>query len=213
METRIVSKALTAEVFRQLAGALEPDQVVAQYGYLAKKPAVVLMTSNFSEASRMSRENELVAYEQFVKQLKLAPESTLVIKPHPRDREDKIRELTSRFESMFANVVLLDDPNLIYTPFEVFLMQTFESENGTTPRDLKIITFSTACLSLPILFNLRPIIGFGTEIVKALFFEIHISGRINHERDLQAAVDSLIADGSDLSTQSLGLYDNRVSRS
>ena len=191
METRLVNKATTGEIFRKLARALDPEQIVAQYGYLAGVPAVILMTSNFSEASRMSSENELVAYREFLERLQLPRESTLIIKPHPRDGEEKVRELGRRLSDMFANVVLLMDQNLFFTPFEVFLIQTFLGENEETPRELKIITFSTACLSLPILFDVRPIIGFGNEIVKTSFFENYISGRLQHEHDLESAMNTL----------------------
>jgi hypothetical protein len=92
---------------------------------------------------------------------------------------------------MFAEVVLLTDLNLFFTPFEVFLIQAFLDEKERTPRNLTIITFSTACLSLPILFNVEPIIGFGDEIVKRLFFENYISGRIRHEEDLNLAIQTL----------------------
>jgi len=88
-------------------------------------------------------------------------------------------------------VVLLMDQNLFFTPFEVFLIQTFLGENEETPRELKIITFSTACLSLPILFDVRPLIGFGKEIVKTSFFENYISGRLQHEHDLESAMNTL----------------------
>ena len=191
METRLVNKATTGEIFRKLARALDPEQIVAQYGYLAGVPAVILMTSNFSEASRMSEENELVAYREFLERLQLPRESTLIVKPHPRDGEEKVRELGRRLSDMFANVVLLMDQNLFFTPFEVFLIQTFLGENEETPRELKIITFSTACLSLPILFDVRPIIGFGNEIVKREFFENYISGRLQHEHDLESAMKTL----------------------
>ena len=191
METRLVNKATTGEIFRKLARALDPEQIVAQYGYLARVPAVILMTSNFSEASRMSSENELDAYREFLEKLQLPPESTLIIKPHPRDGEEKVRELGRRVSDMFANVVLLMDQNLFFTPFEVFLIQTFLSESEKTPRDLKIITFSTACLSLPILFDIQPIIGFGNEIVKTSFFENYISGRLQHEHDLNSAMQTI----------------------
>jgi hypothetical protein len=187
METRLVNKATTAEIFRRLARALDPEQILAQYGYLADVSAVILMTSNFSEASRMSSENELVAYREFLERLKLPRESTLIIKPHPRDGEEKIRELGRRLSDMFANVVLLMDQNLFFTPFEVFLIQIFLG----SPRNLEIITFSTACLSLPILFDIRPIIGFGNEIVKSSFFENYISGRLQHEHDLNTAMQTL----------------------
>src|SRR6185503_5576879 len=66
METRLVNKTTTGEIFRKLARALDPEQIAAQYGYLAEVPAVIMMTSNFSEASRMSSENELVAYREFL---------------------------------------------------------------------------------------------------------------------------------------------------
>lgn len=191
METRLVNKATTGEIFRKLARALDPEQIIAQYGYLANVPAVILMTSNFSEASRMSEENELVAYREFLEKLQLPRESTLIIKPHPRDGEEKVRELGRKLSDMFANVVLLMDQNLFFTPFEVFLIQTFLGESDETPRNLKIITFSTACLSLPILFDIRPIIGFGNEIVKTSFFENYISGRLQHEDDLNSAMRTL----------------------
>ena len=139
----------------------------------------------------MSSEAELVAYREFLENLQLPRESTLIIKPHPRDREEKIQELGRRLSELFDDVVLLTDPSLVFTPFEVFLIQTFLGENLRTPRDLKIITFSTACLSLPILFNLGPIIGFGSEIVKTSFFEDYISGRIKHEHDLLLALQTL----------------------
>lgn len=191
METRLVNKATTGEIFRKLARALDPEQIVAQYGYLAEVPAVILMTSNFSEASRMSSESELVAYREFLENLQLPRASTLIIKPHPRDGEEKVRELGRRLGDMFANVVLLMDQNLFFTPFEVFLIQTFLGESEETPRNLQIITFSTACLSLPILFGIRPIIGFGNEIVKTSFFENYISGRLQHEHDLNSAMRTL----------------------
>ena len=191
METRLVNTATTAEIFRKLARALDPEQILTQYGYLAKLPAVILMTSNFSEASRMSSENELDAYREFLEKLQLPRESTLIIKPHPRDGEEKIRELGHRLGDMFANVVLLMDQNLFFTPFEVFLIQTFLGESDATPRNLKIITFSTACLSLPILFDIRPLIGFGDQIVKTSFFENYISGRLQHEHDLNLAMKTL----------------------
>ena len=191
METRLVNKTTTGEIFRKLARALDPDQIAAQYGYLATRPAVILMTSNFSEASRMSGEKELVAYREFLENLQLPRESTLIVKPHPRDGEEKVRELGRVLSDMFADVVLLTDLNLFFIPFEVFLIQTFLGEDETAPRNLKVITFSTACLSLPILFDIRPVIGFGNEIVRTSFFDDYISGRLQHEHDLESAMKTL----------------------
>lgn len=188
MKTRLVNKAMTEEIFRKLAGALDPDEVATRYGHLSKGPVVILMTSNFSEAERMSVELEIAAYREFIERLNLPGESTLVIKPHPRDNEEKIRELGRAVSDLFSDVVLLTEQNLFFIPFEVFMIQVFLN-NGIG--NLKIITFSTACLSLPILFDIDPIIGFGSEIVRKSFFEDYITGRIRHEHDLQVAVQSL----------------------
>lgn len=192
MPSKLVDKATTDGIFRRLAEALDPDQVSAEFGYLAQRPAVILMTSNFSEAERMpTRDLELAAYKDFVQQLELPRESTLIIKPHPRDSAEKIEELGSSLRDLFSDVVLLMDPNLFFIPFEVFLIQTFLGETEKTPRNLKIITFSTACLSLPILFNVGPVVGFGSEIVKRSFSKNQIGGRLRHEEDLELALQTL----------------------
>ena len=195
MPTKLVGKETTAKLFRQLARALNPDQIAAQYGYLAQVPAVILMTSNFSEAERMPADKEIAAYRTFLEGLQLPRESVLVIKPHPRDGAEKIQIIGRTLGDLFSKVVLLTDPNLFFIPFEVFLLQAFLGHNEEASRDLKIITFSTACLSLPVLFNLNPIIGFGSEIVKASFFENYITGRLRHEEDLHLAVQTLARHG------------------
>ena len=191
MKTRLVRREFTSRIFRKLAGALDADHIADKYKFISRVPTVVLMTSNFSEAAKMSGEKEIVAYREFLGRLKLPRESTLIIKPHPRDSEEKIQELGRALSDLFSNVVLLTDPNLFFVPFEIFLMQTFRCENEKALRDLKIVTFSTACLSLEVLFNLGPIIGFGSEIVSKFFYEDYVRGRIRHERDLQLALQSL----------------------
>jgi len=191
MKTRLVRKELTESIFRKLAGALDADHFADKYGLISRIPTVVLMTSNFSEAARMSGEKEIVAYRKFLEQLKLPRESTLIVKPHPRDGEEKIRELGRALGDLFSDVVLLTDPNLFFVPFEIFLMQIFRGETEKALRDLKIVTFSSACLSLEVLFNLGPIIGFGSELVSKFFYEAYVHGRIRHEHDLQMALKRL----------------------
>lgn len=195
MPTKLVNRTTTGKLFRELARALNPEQIAAQYGYLSKVPAVILMTSNFSEAERMPADKEIAAYRTFLEGLQLPRESVLVIKPHPRDGAEKIQVVGRTLSDLFSEVVLLMDPNLFFIPFEVFLLQAFLGDSKEAPRDLKIITFSTACLSLPVLFNLNPIIGFGSELVKTSFFENYITGRLRHEEDLQLAVQTLARHG------------------
>ena len=190
MKTRLVKKAFTDRIFQTLAAALDAE-TADRYRYISRVPTVILMTSNFSEASRMSSEKEIRAYREFLKRLNFPRESTLVVKPHPRDKEEKIEELGRALSHLFSDVVLLTDPDLVFVPFEIFLMQTFRGENAQALRDLKIVTFSTACLSLELLFALVPVVGFGSEIVSKFFYEDYISGRIRHERDLQLALQML----------------------
>jgi hypothetical protein len=139
----------------------------------------------------MSAENEILAYRKFLEQLEFPRESTLIVKPHPRDGEEKIQELGRVLRNLFSDVILLTDPNLFFIPFEIFLLQTFRGETEKALRDLKIVTFSTACLSLTAFFNLTPIIGFGSELVSEFFYKDYVQGRIRHERDLQLALKDL----------------------
>lgn len=191
MKTRLVRKEVTERIFRKLAGALDADRIADRFKYISRLPTVILMTSNFSEAARMSGAKELVAYRKFLERLKLPREATLIIKPHPRDGEQKIQELGRALGDLFSDVVLLTDPNLFFVPFEIFLMQIFQGENEKAVSDLKIVTFSSACLSLGVLFNLGPIVGFGSELVSEFFYEAYARGRIRHELDLQMALEKL----------------------
>ncbi len=191
MDTRLVRKEFTERILQKLAAVLDADHIADRYKYISRVPTVVLMTSNFSEAKRMSGENEILAYRKFLEQLEFPRESTLIVKPHPRDGEEKIQELGKELRNLFSNVILLTDPYLFFIPFEIFLLQTFRGETEKALRDLKIVTFSTACLSLTAFFNLTPIIGFGSELVSEFFYKDYVQGRIRHERDLQLALKDL----------------------
>ena len=194
MKTRLVRKEFTEGIFRKLAAALDTGDVADSFRYISSVPTIVLMTSTFSEAARMTAANEIVAYRKFMEQQNFPRESTLIVKPHPRDSEEKIQQLGQALSDLFAEVVLLTEPNLFFVPFEIFLMQIFRGENEKALRDLKIVTFSTACLSLEVLFSLGPLVGFGSELVSNFFYEPYVSGRIRHESDLKRALQKLSSD-------------------
>jgi hypothetical protein len=191
MKTRLVSKDFTEQIFRKLAATLDTNKMADRFKNLTQFPTVVLMTSNFSEAARMSGEKEIVAYRKFLEQLDFPRNARLIIKPHPRDGEGKIRELGRVLSDLFGEVILLTDPNLFFVPFEILLMQTFKGANERALRELKIVTFSSACLSLEVLFHVQPIVGFGNELVKKFFYETYAGGRIKHEYDLRMALKKL----------------------
>jgi hypothetical protein len=188
MKSLLVDKRYSLDVFQKLGGLLEEDFVSSIRERTSHRPVVILMTSNFAEAQRMTVENEIAAYKEFLKALDYPKESVLIIKPHPRESDAKVHALRSALSDLFPTSILLAEPKLFFIPFEMFLMRVFMGENGELPQHLKIVTFSTACLSPALLFRLKPVIGFGAELVRKYFHEDYASGRIKHERDLQLAI-------------------------
>lgn len=191
MKTLPLEKAYSLELFQRLSGLLEEKHVARVRDRISGRRAVVLMTSNFSEAERMSLENEIRAYVKFLKSLACPPQSALIVKPHPRDSAAKIRGLRSAVGDLFSEVILLEEMDLFFLPFEIFLMRAFAGADGGVSQDLTIATFSTACLSLALLFDVQPVIGFGPDLVNEYFYETHAPGRDRHERDLRLAVQRI----------------------
>ncbi len=85
--------------------------------------------------------------------------------------------------------MLLDQKSMFFIPFEILLIKSFLNEDLTAPAELKIVTFSTACLSLAFLFRLSPVIGFGSQLVQAFFSTEHVAHRQRHEADLARALN------------------------
>ena len=188
MKTAPLEKWHALELFQKTSGLLEDEQVAAVRTRLDGRPAVILMTSNFSEAQRMTVENELTAYVKFLEGLECPRDAVLVVKPHPRDGAEKIQRLKSAVGGLFSDVIVLDETELFFLPFEIFLLRAFTGGGGEVSRGVRVVTFSTACLSLALLFNLEPLVGFGPELVKGYFKEEHAPGRVRHERDLRLAI-------------------------
>ena len=188
MKTAPLEKWHTLELFQQMSGLLEDEQVASLRTRLAGRAAVILMTSNFSEAQRMTVEDELDAYLLFLAGAQCPRDAVLVVKPHPRDGAEKIRRLKSAVGGLFSEVIVLDEPEQFFLPFEIFLLRAFTGGGGEVSRGVRVVTFSTACLSLALLFNLEPLVGFGPGLVEGYFKEEHAPGRVRHERDLRLAI-------------------------
>jgi len=195
MKTRLVDKRYSLDVFQKLGSLLEEDFVSGIRDRTSDRPTIILMTSNFAEAERMTLESEIAAYKEFLKTLDYPRESVLIIKPHPRESDAKVHALRSALSDLFPASILLAEPKIFFVPFEMFLMRVFLGASSELPQDLKIVTFSTACLSPALLFNTKPVIGFGAELVSKYFHGDYASGRIKHERDLQLAIQR-IAEGN-----------------
>lgn len=195
MRTQPLEARRSLELFQRLSGLLEEEQVEGVRDRLAGRPAVILMTSNFSEAGRMTVEHELSAYVTFLEGAGCPPGSVLVVKPHPRDGAAKIERLKAAVGDLFDEVIVLDETDLFFLPFEIFLLRVLTGAGGEVARGVRVLTFSTACLSLALLFNLEPLVGFGPELVEEHFQAEHAPGRVRHEQDLRVAIRR-IAEGA-----------------
>lgn len=188
MEVVTVNKAVTLNIFQRLRGVVgkvvDSDYMNNLRTKLANNSVSILLTSNFSEASRMSEENEINAYQKFLKIHKREDNTVLIIKPHPRDSALKIEKLQYSLNGLFSEVIVISELSWFFLPFEIFLMEVFLDRNLVPHCDIKIFAFSSACLSLKFLFNLPCIIGFGSDITHQSFYEEQVNKRIQHELEL-----------------------------
>jgi hypothetical protein len=153
-----------------------------------KKHVAFLMTSNFCEAGRMSEESEIEAYTAFVQEHH-DKNGLVIIKPHPRDGAAKLKSLATGLEQRGYNVSLLNNLDFYFLPFELFL-QKLEKQNPERLKEFKYFTFSTACLSIRLLFQCEPLIGLGDRLVERYFYPQHQALRKQHERDLRRLLTS-----------------------
>jgi Alpha-2,8-polysialyltransferase (POLYST) len=144
----------------------------------------VLLTSNFSESGRISEENEIAAYREFLVSQGIDNNEILLIKPHPRTSKQKLMQLKSALSDLYADIILLAEDFLFYLPFELLFMELFLNPDSPKFRNSRVFTFSSACLTLEFVLDTRCTLGFGNNIVKKFFYPDHIDGRIKHEEDL-----------------------------
>jgi hypothetical protein len=108
----------------------------------------------------------------------------VIIKPHPRDGATKLKALASRLQQKGYEVLLLNNLDFYFLPFELFL-QKLEKQNPALLTTFKYFTFSTACLSIRLLFGCEPLVGLGDRLVERYFYPQHQALRKQHERDLK----------------------------
>ena len=154
-------------------------------------PCALLLTSNFSEAGAMTREGELTACRTFIAE-RVPASATIVLKPHPRDSREKIVAFGEALRRDFASVLLLDEPQLFYLPFEIFMFTVLAESSFELDAQLQLLCFSSACLGPAYFFNLRAELGFGPELVNRHFEPARRANRLRHEADLTAAMDRLL---------------------
>ena len=191
MPVTVTDKASLLEVFIQLKSLLDRDYISQLRQQIGDAPVSILLTSNFSEAGRMSLEREIDAYRKFFNNRKIDPGSVLIIKPHPRDNIQKMVALSQALRGVFGKIFVLAETKLFFIPFEVFFTAAFLEQDLKLTNKVEVFAFSSACLSLKLLFDVPSFVGFGTEITNEFFTQDYAPGRIKHERDLQAALTKI----------------------
>ncbi len=187
MPTVKVSPAKTLTILEKLKGVVDAKIITRFRSEIADTPVAILLTSNLSEAGRLSQENEIQAYRSFLFVQNLPSNTVLVIKPHPRDDVAKIYALKDTLSDLFHQILILTEPELFFLPFEVFFLA------ANIARDAKIFAVSSACLSFKLLFDVPTSIGFGDDLTTQRFDPPHAPARIEHERILNSALSQLKA--------------------
>jgi hypothetical protein len=192
MPTVRLDRHLFSRIFDELRPLITSDDV-AELRRLASREAVsVLLTSNFTEGRKMTREAEIEAYREFVVRDSPA-RSILVIKPHPRDDRQKIEQVRAVLSREFDRVIVLTDPGVFFLPFEVVFREVLLQPASERQRPA-IFTVSTACLSLEAVMGVRCHLGFGDAMVRRWFAEDWVESRVRHERELREAVNRVRAE-------------------
>lgn len=191
MPVTVPDKTSLIKVFGQLRNLIDQDYISRIHQQIRDAPVSILLTSNFSEAGRMSLKQEIEAYHQFLMGIGISDRSVLIIKPHPRDSSQKILALKDALQELYAQIIILSETSLFFMPFEVFFTAAFLDKGLKLTNKVEVFACSSACLSLKLLFNLPSFIGFGREITNSFFDRDHAPGRIKHEQDLRMALTKI----------------------
>ena len=182
---RSTNVALLQQVITDLIPLL-PDAVLSHLKPLLDgRRLVVVVGSNFSEQGLMTPHAEISAYVEYLSEQNLDSNSLVLLKPHPRDRVEKLRELEIALSRIFQSVFTLSDDIGFFLPLETLLMniRSFESMHG----NIDVCTFSSACLASKYILDITPRIGFGGRLVRKHFKASFVEARLNHERQLLKA--------------------------
>lgn len=156
MPTVTLDKTYILDNFQRLRSLANPDYIARTKEKIAGVPVIILLTSNLSEACRISVDDEIIAYREFLSS-QGREDTVLVIKPHPRDDIKKIERLKHSLADLFNHILVLWEPELFFLPFEVFFLEAFLSDNKILNNSIRVFAVSSACISLKLLFNVPSI--------------------------------------------------------
>jgi hypothetical protein len=151
---------------------------------------LLLLTSNYSETGRMSRQAEISGYLNMVREARPTRNTLVVVKPHPRDSRQKIDRL-ARILRQSWSVVDLNDSQTAYLPFEAVISRAIRDIPGLQSR-LTGLCVSSSCLALEYLYGIRCVVGFGDSTAGG-FAKRWRRHRMQHEIDLRRALERIRA--------------------
>ncbi|PSM50061.1 hypothetical protein C7Y66_05855 [Chroococcidiopsis sp. CCALA 051] len=193
--TIILDRDVYRETFQKLSAKLSEFIDISYIENLRDRiqtaSTSILLTSNFSESGRISPENEIAAYREFLVTRGIRPDEVLLIKPHPRNSREKLLQLKSNLSTLYADVILLAEDFLFYLPFELIFMEVFLNTDLKNLQNPRVFTFSSACLTLEFVLDTRCTLGFGSDIVQQFFYPDHVESRSQHEADLLSTIQEI----------------------
>lgn len=163
----------------------QSDVVTAALRRLPEAPTAILLTSNCSEAHRISPDQELSGYIERVLESPPKYSDCLWIKPHPRERREKLEMLAAKLKPYFQRVHILEG-DLAILPFELIWQAIHRDWQGL--EHPKIYSFGAASVSMSQLFNVPTEFGFGAERIAQSYFPAHREVRLRFESAVLAAV-------------------------
>lgn len=190
MKTVIPDTAVILGIIQKLRSLVDSNYIIQLQKIIGDAPVSILLTSNFSEAGLMSQENEIIAYRQFLISEGIQ-DTVLVIKPHPRTENFKMKKLEYALDSLCSSIVNLTEPILFFLPFEIFFVEAFLQPTLKNKSNIRVFAVSSACLSMKLLFNISSVVGFGEHITSKFFYKTYAAGRWKHELELTSAIEKI----------------------
>lgn len=192
MTYRRTSRVYATDLMRKAASLVPSDVVGDLARRTSKRDVFVLVTTNLTESGQTEEDDEIEAYRQLLLENGLTSTTVVLLKPHPRDSQAKIRRIAGALSQKCDEVIALTDDALFYAPLESLMMRLYECQWEEIHRKLKIFTFSSAAVTIAGVLGISPVIGFGETIIRQRFRHKSAEWRLNHEQDLRTAVHRVL---------------------
>jgi hypothetical protein len=180
-------------LFQQLADGMRSQALDDALDCLPMSTSCdLLLMTNLPGLPITDRGAEMQAYTDMLRTRHCPKAETLIVKPHPRNHADAVHALRDAMRSHYLHVVLLHDHATAALPFEVLLLRAL-ADNRIHKDSLTVFSTSNAACSLPVVFGIAPVVGFGPRACRAIYQNAAwLKSRLRHERKLSGLLKELI---------------------